>query len=103
MCSLHVWRIEPDYISFFASISLGASGLSVGIADFVGGVTALAHGVQVVGSSFCTLVLIAQKLRKAIGQHVRELFYDGWGVLGLFINKKGLIVGFCDRPNFTKY
>ena len=60
--------LKPDYILFPASTSLGAGGLSVGIADFVGGVTALVHGVRVVGSSCRKLVLVARKLGKVVGQ-----------------------------------
>ena len=54
-----VWRIEPDHVSFSVPITLSAGMFFVGVADFVGGVAPLAHGVRVNGNSFRKLVLVA--------------------------------------------
>ena len=54
-----VWWIEPDYVSFSVPITLSAGMYFVGVADFVGGMATLAHGVRVNENSFRKLVLVA--------------------------------------------
>ena len=54
-----VWWIEPDCVLFSVPITLSAGMFFVGVADFVGGVATLAHGVRVNGNSFRKVALVA--------------------------------------------